>query len=189
MPLLTGQQSSAVTLDEVKLHLNVPDTDTTHDVELAGFIDAAVEKVESVVGPLSTSTETVNVYAAGGVLVLPKCPVTGVPSVTPWSSDGTGTLVAPTEYEVDTEAGLIRWHLDVTHYRYTVVYTAGRTFVPATVRQAILDLIDLRFNATQQETRPGYGDGPDGEGTASTYYLERQVMASLAPFALGPAVA
>lgn len=128
-----------LTLDEVKDHLQIPLTDTTEDAELWDARQAAVEWVESRVGPIDQQTIT-EVCQPGPVLLLSRAPVQSVTSVA--SAYGNGADYDPADLYLDGTAGTIRGA-----YRFTcpvtVTYVAGAPDplnVPASYRQAALEI-------------------------------------------------
>jgi hypothetical protein len=65
---------SLPTLTDLKAHLNVTTSDD--DGELADMLDAAVDVVEGIVGPITSKTVTETHYAmSSDVLVLRRMPV------------------------------------------------------------------------------------------------------------------
>jgi hypothetical protein len=175
-----------VTPADARAHLGLGD-DTSHDDELAGFIDAAVEAVEQVVGPILPRTVTERHH--GGIGVLRQAPVLAVTAV----ASSNGDAVLPTAYYVDTATGefalstyrdvLIEPFRDGRDY-VTVTYTAGRDTVPPGVRMAVLELVRLHYTAGQQGYRPNYGE-PElatDDVVINGYLLSRKVLGWLAPY-------
>ncbi|MEU4590044.1 hypothetical protein [Micromonospora aurantiaca (nom. illeg.)] len=118
-----------VTLAELKKQLNR--SDRADDLELQVHLDAAIEVVEDLVGPLTVRefTET----HCGPTLALNRRPLVSVMSVT-----GPGGLVLNDGlYTVDTAAGTLtaRWG---ARQDLTVVYRAGWSTIPAAYRLAVL---------------------------------------------------
>lgn len=149
---------SAVTLAEVKAHLNI--TVTTQDVELQATIDAAEAAISRLVGPLVATTTTSRVRGCRSALLLPTTPLISLTSVTPIDgaaltlSDLYGSPSGVVTYSAGTGSFPSPW--------YTVVYSAGRATLPADLGQAVKELV-RHFWATQRggSTRPG-STPPDG---------------------------
>lgn len=125
------------TLADLKAELNI--TSTANDGELADKLDQAVDVVEGIVGPVTTTTVTETHYGVyAPVLVLRKMPVDALLSV----SSGSGVAASPlvsSLFELDAEAGLLR-RVDGGWFSgsFTVSYSAGRPAVPPAIHGAIL---------------------------------------------------
>jgi len=162
-----------VTLDDVHKHLNIPDSDTTHDVELQGFIDAAEAIIVYNVGPVEETTFT-EVHSGGGpTIVLDNPPVISVTSVTEYVGP---VAYALTQAELGVAAGAYSFSLDdpaagIICRRYTgglagnfaggyrnvqVVYVAGRATVPADIHMAVLEDLRGLYQESQQGGRPSF---------------------------------
>jgi hypothetical protein len=73
---------SLPTLTDLKAHLNFEVTSTADDGELADMLDAAVDVVEGIVGPITSKTVTETHYGlSSDVLVLRRMPVADLLSV------------------------------------------------------------------------------------------------------------
>jgi len=173
-----------VSLDEAKLHLDMPTSDTTVDAELQGFIDAATPLIENICGPITS--ESVTEWHDGGAgdrsaLVLRRRPVLSVTSVTEYLGQTPQVLAAATtpanaaalSYSLEVATGtIIRRSAAGTVYPFAwgeqnvqVVYTAGFGSTPANVRLAALELIRHLWQSTQQGGRPAFNGNPaDGNG-------------------------
>lgn len=165
--------TALVTLSDVHQHLNIPDTDTSHDVELGGFIDAATSFIQYVAGDVISAsyTETYETWRADTIM-LRHVPVLTVTSVTEYigvmaytlTSQPPGSTVDNYGYSLDIpEAGLlIRRSAVGTRMPFlgpTVVvsYTAGRATVSGDIRMATLEDIRGLYQLTQQGGRPAFG--------------------------------
>jgi hypothetical protein len=135
---------SLPTLTDLKAHLNKTST-TADDAELADMLDAAVDVVEGIVGPVTTSPVTETHRVSSDVLVLRRMPVAGLVSVSP------GSLA---DFALDVDSGLLR---RVDGYGFvgpvTVTYSVGRPMVPAAISLAIL-IIAGHLWETQRGTSP-----------------------------------
>lgn len=162
-----------VTLEDAKEHLNI--TDSTHDVELQGFIDASTQFVTYITGPVVPTTFTNEVHDGGWpTIVLFNPPIISVQSVT--------EHLGPTSYALslqppgstsdnygysldDPESGiLVRRSGAGTPMAFwggrrsvVVTYLAGRATVPADIRMATLEDLRGLYQQTQQGGRPSYG--------------------------------
>ena len=190
MPIPSG--SVLPLLDELKTHVNI--TSDTHDDELQDLLDAAVGVVEGYVGPLDSRTvvETHRTLNTASPLVLRQAPAIDVTSVTA----GDGTLYALTDYDLDTEAGLLHLAYEGSYGRWygqaTVTYSAGRTDLPAAIRTAIL-IVASRLWETQRGNAPSALPISDNEGfnadPAGLPLLPPRARELLRPYLLGPSVA
>lgn len=168
-----------VSLADVKAHLNLSAADTSQDVELQGFIDAATETVTYAVGPVSPTTfvETHDVTDGRNRVMLRQPPVLTVVSVVEYlgsvahalTNQPPGSTSDFYGYSLDLpDAGLLVRRdgvgLPMPFMGGTVVvtYVAGRAAVPASVRMATLEDIRGIWQMTQQGGRPSFG-GEAGE--------------------------
>ena len=151
-----------VTLGDTKLQLNIPTSDTTQDVELLSYIDAATAVVEWITGPI-TPRQYVNEVHDGGYpfVMLFNPPVLSVDSVIEYlgriaytiTPQPLGSTVDNYGYSLDAPATgkLTRRSGAGTPMSWLggrssviVSYTAGRVAVPADVRlAALLDIQDV----------------------------------------------
>lgn len=133
-----------VTLADAKAQLNIPATDTSEDVELLGFIDAATAAVEEQLGQVVEPRPVVDqLDFAGSVtaFMLRSVPVISLTSLV--SLDGTQTWnVSPSVMHVDSASGLVTV-LSGAPVTGSVLatYQAGATAVAANVRLAGLIII------------------------------------------------
>jgi len=145
MPVPAGGGASLifVSLEEVKKQLNIPLDDTSQDGELEGYIGAAVEVVEDIVGPVVPREVTETHDGGRDVLILRRPPVLSITSVVEGES-----AIAADGYVASLDAGILyrstgRWLGG--RGAVTVVYQAGRETVPAAVRQAAKELVMVNF--------------------------------------------
>lgn len=175
------------TLTEVKAALTIPETDEANDPRLQGIIDAAVEKVADLCGPLEP-VDVVEDHRIGRRrgyahefyeerhpqdedLLLRVWPVLSVQTVTCYP----GATVVPEidivtgtdGYELDLVAGVLSYPYFGTHVR--VAYRAGRETVPAGLVEAIEILVDHLWRRAKNRVGVGqrtvYG-GADPEKTS-----------------------
>ena len=142
------------TLDDFKTHLNV--TTSNDDAELSDALDAAVDVVEGLVGPLrGQSVSETHHRVASDVVILRHRPIVSLESVTlrvyaGWDPIGQ----ALTDFDLDADAGLLRL---VSGYPIrgdvTVTYTAGLDTVPPAVHIATL-MIGKQMWETQRGSQP-----------------------------------
>lgn len=143
---------SLPTIDDLKAHANITTNDD--DAELADMLDAAVDVVEGIVGPLGgTSVTEVHRGVRSDCLVLRRMPVESLTAISSrsWGSESALTLA---DYELDADTGIVR---SVYGYGfcgdYVVTYTAGRTVLPAAIRLAVL-VIAAHLWQTQRGPSP-----------------------------------
>lgn len=181
-----------IDLAQSKRHLNVPATDTSQDAEIQDMIDAAVEWVESRVGPVTRRTYTDVVWPSGEVLLLNHAPVISLTSIA--GAHGYSDTYAVGDVFLDSEAGIVRlatrrtW----TTNPLTVTYVAGRASIPAAIRTAALLVLKSLW-----ETQRGASVSPEAllQGGADVAEVPGMGLAVwraeklLEPYLLPPAVA
>ncbi|WP_372728969.1 hypothetical protein [Nocardioides sp.] len=154
---------SLPTLTDLKIHQNI--TTSADDDELADTLDAAVEVVAGMIGPLETSEVTETHRAvSGSTLLLRRLPAGEVTAVSGRPTGfGSFSDLTLADYEVDVSAGVLRMADGGYFYGdYTVTYTSGRESLPASIRLAVL-IIAAHLFETQR--RPGFtSDAPAGFG-------------------------
>ncbi|GAC1373718.1 MAG: hypothetical protein NVSMB4_00580 [Acidimicrobiales bacterium] len=173
MPFVQG---SLVTLADTKLHLNIPATDTSNDVELQGFMDTASAIVGYEAGPITQTTFTETYTPSGSRIMLRQVPVVSVTSVVEYlgrisytlTSQPPGSTVDNYGYSLDIpDAGLlVRRGGAGTETNFwgspvVVVYVAGLATTPPDIRLAALEDIRDLYQQSQQGQRPG------GSGSAA----------------------
>jgi uncharacterized phiE125 gp8 family phage protein len=152
---------SLPTLTDLKAHLNV--STTSDDGELADMLDAAVDVVEDIVGPITSKTITETHYGlSSDVLLLRRMPVVDLLSV----RSGYGAAIVDltlADFDFDADTGIVRLSSGAWFGgNYRVTYSVGRPTVPAAVRLAILVIAGHLF---ETQRRPGFtSDSPAGFG-------------------------
>jgi hypothetical protein len=170
-----------IVIPDVRNHLNI--TDGKYDDELANFLNAAVAAISQVVGPLEPTTVTRSV-PGGWRLILPDAPVVSVTSVTPVGTGLTALDLADLDFNLG--AGLVDYGSGSAfpYSRYTVVYVAGRTTLPADLRLAVLELV-RHYWVTQRgaTSMPGspVGDSYGNTVPGAAYAMPFRVSELLAP--------
>lgn len=145
---------SLPTLDDLKAHLN--DTGGADDAELLPMLDAAVEVVEGIAGPLSAGDVTETHYGvASRLLVLRKAPVSAVAAVSVTPAGGVATAWTADAYTLDGDLGALRSVAGMFFGDVTVTYTVTPVATPAAVSLAILVVA-----AHLWETQRGAGPSP-----------------------------
>lgn len=173
------------TLADVHAHLNIPTTDTAHDAELQGFLDAASDLVQYDTGPITSTVITGEVHneAAGADrIVLFNTPVISIQSVTEYVGPQVRTLTSQPlgsadydnfGYDIpDLYQGVVYRRIGSgvlgSFFGYVIVsYTAGLASVPPAVRLAVLEDIRGLYQQTQLAGRPAFG-GAGAEDDAWT---------------------
>lgn len=200
-----------VDLGAVHAHLNIPDTDTSHDAELQGFIDAAGDLARDVVGPIVSEDHTE--WHDGGTdsITLDWLPVLSVQSVTEYVAASTfelteqplGTSRGSYEYTVDLPRGQITRRAVGDAVRFpagvknvVVVYTSGvaDAAVPATVRLGALELIRHLYQLTQQGGQNKFGgagalDTGESAAVPTGFALPARVLELWKPYQRPPGIA
>lgn len=155
---------SLPTVTDLKIHLNK--TTDADDTELGDMLDAAIEVVEGIVGPVGESEVTETHYnVSSGLLVLRRHPASALVSV----SSRVGATTSPltlSDYELDPSTGIVRLASGYGFYgNFTVTYAVGRETVPASIRLAIL-IIAAHLFETQRVPGANRGAGQPGFGAA-----------------------
>jgi hypothetical protein len=180
-PLAPGM--SLVTLGDVHAHLNIPVTDTSNDVELQGFIDAATDLIPYDTGPILPTVflnEVHNEAAGRNAIVLYNSPVISVESVTEYVGPQVRTLTSQplgsAGYDNygfsldDNYQGILYRRLGSgtlgSFFGYVVVnYTAGYVSIPPGIRMAVLEDIRGLYQQTQLGGRPAFASsGAEDDG-------------------------
>lgn len=179
---------SLPTVGDLREHTN--QTDTTHDRELTDMLDAAVEVVEGIIGPVASGTVTETHYnVSSSVLVLRSMPVAALTAV----SSRAGAVTTPltlADYELDAGTGIVRRKDGGAFYgSYTVTYSTGRAAVPASIRLAILvvasHLWETQTMPGMDRMQPGFGgaDGiPDAGSPGRGFAIPNRAQELLAPY-------
>jgi uncharacterized phiE125 gp8 family phage protein len=173
----TPPVAEPLSLEEVKLHCRLDETDVTEDSLLNDLIVAAREHVEALVSR-ALMTQTIQLVLDGwpAVIELPRPPVQSLSSITYTDYLGTATVVPSTDYYVDDDNEPARVLLEYGKSWPTatlrgsgaivVEYVAGygdeSTDIPQSILQAMLLLVghwyetreavsDTKFVAGQKE--------------------------------------
>ncbi len=187
-----------VSLADVKTHLNIPATNTTHDDELRGFLASVTDVIEDIVGVVARRT-FVETYSGRGepAILLRRRPVVSVTSVVE-----SGVTVPPADYSV-TEAGVLTRVTAYSAGRWTpgvdnllVTYVAGRPSTPPSVLDGAKELIRINWRPQQGGNYSVFGggrsddSGQTGQGEIRLgFFIPNTVMQRLQPSGRGPHVA
>lgn len=166
----SSPSSLPLSLVDVKSHLRLSPTDTTHDDQLTMLLEAATERLEQDLDrQIMTATYTHSQYdwnqndASNGSICLHRKSITAVTSVSYVDSDGNTQTLDPSAYVVDLNRYCIhpavgtQWPAVIEDYpnAVTVEYTAGYgtqdTTVPRLLKQAILLCVGKWFFDPAQE--------------------------------------
>lgn len=181
------------TLDDLKRHMNM--TASGDDDELYDVLDAAVEVVEGIVGPLrgQSVTET-HRGVASDVVLLRRRPIASLTSVSLETYSGWNVVgKSLADFVLDADAGLLRL---ASGYPFrgdvTVTYTAGFASVPAAIRLATL-MIGKQMWETQRGSQPlPLQSSDDGAPIESSFYspgIPPRAQVLLEPYVRGSQVA
>lgn len=181
-----------LTLAEAKEGLNM--SASTNDTELAGWLTAATELVESVVGPVvARSVTELHEATSAGALYLRQTPVISVEAIV--RRYDSSVLWQPADVEVDALSGRL-----VVNAFYEgsgawagwggtrITYTAGRAEVPESIRKATIVVLDHLWQTQRGwvSGAPGLrGELPAAQGGAPVppgYALPNRAMDLLAPY-------
>jgi hypothetical protein len=163
-------ETAVLPLSDAKDALNIPQTTTTSDSQIQGFVATIGSCLERMTGgPLTNRavTERTEMQASQTVIPVRQRPLVSVTSIT--SASG-GAIDISAGLDLDTNAGLIRRKLELPFYgpffswlpQVTVLYVAGwGTSVPAAFNTAariiLQNLWDTRHGPS---ARPSIGGGP-----------------------------
>lgn len=180
---ITPETTQFITLQELKDHLNIPQTSFGDDTELDLHRGAAQEHVEALIGPV-LQREVVETYTTryGGVVLFTP-PVLSVTSVT--ASD-----VALTGYTSVLGLGMLS---GLTSRNVTVTYTAGRTSCPDAVRLAALIIAGHLWELQRGASSPSGALPVDAFDQAAPtglgYLVPNRALELLSPYLLAPGIA
>lgn len=180
-----------ISLEDAKAQLNI--TSANWDDELQAYIDGLTPVIEGIIGPVETREVSETVHGTGPALALQQTPAVSLSSITPQLTGGTTYNVV--DLHLDGATGIIR-RLDGGHFTggpWTVVYTAGRGTVPATVNLAARILLQHLWS-TQRFTRGGLAGGGDDYSVTEPvpgfgYAVPNRVLQLLEPYKQPPGVA
>lgn len=186
-----------VGLAEVKQHLNIAASNTTHDEELRGFVLSASAVVEDIVGTVARKTYTETYSGRGDTAILlrhrPVLSVTSVTvngsAVTDFSVNAHGILSRASAYSALT------WPRGVDNI--AVVYQAGRVAPPHNLLDATKELIRINWRPQAGGNYSVFdgGRGDDlGQGVEPAqirlgFFVPNTVMQRLQPSARAPHIA
>lgn len=164
-----------VSLSEVKDYLNMTDTDINRDAELLSFLNAAVSAIEQRVGPLTRRTVT-EVHNGGvSAILLRQPPVLSVTSVTESGSTVTGYSLSASAGVLTRVSGYSRSVWTDGFGNISVTYVAGRTLVPADLRQAVLEATKHLWETQRGKMRRGQDDFIAGSAYLWTYRINQLI--------------
>lgn len=130
---------SIVTLSDAKLQLNIPASDTSEDVELQGFVDAATAAVETQLGQVveqRTIVDQLDFASSVTAFLLKSVPVISLTSLVSLDGTQTWTVTSPVMY-LDGASGCVTV-LSGPPVKGSVLatYQAGYATVPANIKLA-----------------------------------------------------
>lgn len=179
-------------LQDAKDALNIAQSNTDYDVEIAVMV-ASIEEILTQItgGPLVTATVSERVKVGHGYrsLVLRQRPVVAVTSITDIAS---GTALISSDLDVDTNSGVIRRKLELPFWSrgpyYQVVYTAGwGTSLPAAfnlaARIVLQHLWEVQQGPGQRPTMGGSDVTRVYRDTGVGYAVPNRVLELMAPYA------
>jgi hypothetical protein len=166
----------AVTLAELKIHLNLAPATVETDTELTLHLNAAIAAIEKRIGPVATREFSERLRTENSrSLVVNNTPLLSVTSVTGVTS---GNLIDAANYYADPSgvvSGLNGWKFPSGDY--DVVYNAGRGTTASEDHKLAILYVAEHLWEMQQGTgvgdRPGlYGEAPPGgeEGARYVYH-------------------
>lgn len=179
------------TVADLKQHANM--TTAVDDEELVDHLDAAVELVEGLIGPIDSPASVTETHrnVASDVLVLRSMPMGALTSVSS-RVGATTTALTLADFELDAASGLLRRADGGGFYgSFTVTYTSGRAALPASIFLAVL-IVAAHLWATQRGQAPSPLAVQDGEFDAPAgglgYAIPNRARDLLMPYML-PSIA
>jgi uncharacterized phiE125 gp8 family phage protein len=180
-----------ITLADAKAQLDIETA--SHDTELGLYVEAITAAIERHTGPVENRTVTEVVDSRDVLLAVTQVPTVSLTSVTPVLTGGLALDVA--DLALDGAAGVIR-RLDGGRFYggpWTVVYTAGRGTVPATIKLAALILLQHLWRTQYGAARGTSGGGDDYSVTEPVsgwgYAVPNRVLQLLEAYKVPPGVA
>jgi hypothetical protein len=173
-----------VVLQDVKAHLQIPDTITTYDDALIRFISAVTPVAEDMAGHIVPLAIVGEIHDGGQVKIATNhAPVISVESITeytgdtgyPLTSQPLGASVDSYGYQLLSPQGIIirRGGFEFACGRANVLidYTVGCVEIPENVRLGSLELIRHWYQLGQQGGRPGFNStgGDEAYSTGGDY--------------------
>jgi uncharacterized phiE125 gp8 family phage protein len=168
-----------VSLTDVKAHLNI--TNTEYDQELIAFMDAATAAIEQRVGPMTRRTVT-ETHDGGGKVLLRTYPVISLTTVTDNGITLTSGQYRERDGVVTKKSGTSATNFTTGLDGVSITYQAGRTSVPADLRQAVLEQVRHMWE-TQRGQQRGRRGGDDYTPGAA-FNLTIRVKELIAPYEL-----
>jgi len=177
-----------IILDDVKAHLNITFTDD--DTLLNLLVNQCIDSIEQYcICSILTKTVTIQMDMVNE-FELPYGPVTGFTSSSLKSAINTYTiLTANKDYEVDTTLQFARYVPYSCQYpsRIKIIYTAGYTTLPTSLKLAVLNEIAFRYenrgDSVNRYAQQNVGISEGAEALAAPY---RRVAAWLGLYKCGP---
>ena len=177
--------SALVTVKQLADFINAPeyaeDTKTEPGSTLLESLEAAVEWVESQVGPLESVTRDYTVYPDGRALVLPDTHLVAITAIT--DPDGRPVTI-PTD--VNRLAGVITFPTRLRRGEWTVTAQSREhgSSVALAVKIIASHLFDVKRGASSDGPRAGIFSPVNGDGPSGTtgFAIPRRAAQLLAPF-------
>lgn len=126
-----------IDLDDLKVFLAIPSSNSTLDAQLTSVLATATEQVESVVGPMvaRSKTDAIRDVAWDGSFMLKTFPVVSVTSIT---NHATSTALDLSTLDIDLDVGKVSGAPFAA--RYDVVATVGRSEIPESLKEITREL-------------------------------------------------
>lgn len=181
-----------LTLAEAKQQLDI--TTSTDDAELQAYIEALTAAIERHVGPVETREFTETIEGRGASMCLSNIPAVALVSVTPAVEEGDPLELS--SLVLDGATGIVRYRGgSFAGTLWQVVYSAGRSDVPATINLAARILLQHLWRTQYGAGRGlvGIGGGDDFNVTEPVagwgYAIPNRVLQLLEPYKIPPGVA
>jgi uncharacterized phiE125 gp8 family phage protein len=170
------------TVIDLKAHVGLPSDVTDQDGELADMLDAAIEMVAAIVGPLTSETVTEVHTVNSGRLILRRMPASSLTAITARHSLTDSLPLTVEEYELDPATGIVTALNGNRFYgTYVVEYAAGAADLPASVRLAIL-IVAAHLFETQRVPGVNRFGSPEDPAVSRGFALPNRAVELLAPY-------
>lgn len=184
---VTSSALRVISLEELKIHLNMDLDLHDHDTELEDFIDAAQDLIVDKIGPVLPTVYTETRAAGKPFILLSHRPVLSITSVSENADYGTPTPVTSGGWKLDGGTGVLtrlgaREQPQCWAGGYSgvdITYTAGLNPVPAKIRLATEELAAHLWRQTQLGRARRSSRGPDDDTVPATYALPYRVAEML----------
>ena len=173
-----------VTLEAAKAQLNISASDTSEDVELQGYIDAATAAVETQLGQIvdpRTVIDQLDFASSVTSFVLRSAPVISLTSIVSLDGSQSWTVTAPTMYVDGTSSCVTVLSGPPVKGSVLATYQAGYTAVPANFRLAALIIVQHLWETQRGAMGVQLGGDTDNYVAGRGFAIPRRAIELLGP--------